>query len=367
MPAPAGVGILILAADDHLGDFPFLTAAEGGGKLGFEAGDGGTGLRPAVEPVAAEDRTAQEGGRHLVEQKRLEDGDRARVFVAPVEVEAAGKSHGTSAIARLGQDKQVGRAGGVGPDVDEAIVAGLQRAGVVRPVTGDIGPVLGIDEAVLDEVAGKGIQLRDAAVDRENPAGDAKLGVSDIDPEAGILDVTEETIAGGDVAVRGEDLGQSGVCFAAEFAPWSAMEVAVEVVEGGLDHGGTKDQRRFGGVDGQAEAIELGAKEFPPLGAVMPVEGEFLGAPPELHALDETRAQSGRRTAEGLGDIGPFQAVEAETDPPVDPRAQVDAPGGFAGVEPAGDLERRVGGPPVRGAVDMEMGRGRVGHEGAGN
>ena len=362
MPAPPGVGILVLAANDGLRDFIRLSVAQRGGEVFPQPGDGGAGFRPAVELVASEQPAAQEGGNHLAEEPGPEDGDGAGVFIAPVEIQPAGKSQGTDSSGGLGQDEQVGRTRGIFADVHQAVITGLERIGVIAAVAGDIGPVLGIDEAVLREDTRGGAKPGEVVPEAKDPARDAKFFVADIDPEPRVLDVSEEIIADADIAGRGEDIAEDRVRLAAEFAPAAAMEMAVKVVKGLLHHRGAEAARRFDGVGRQGRGVERGVEKFPPLDAVVPVEGEFPGPAPDLDTLREAGVQRGGRGPKGLGQVGSFQAVDAEINPAVHPRAQVGAPRGLAGMEPTGDLQRSRRGPPVRGTVDMMERRGRGGH-----
>ena len=89
----------------------------------LQPGDLGPGLLPTVEAEPAQQPAAEKRGDHLGEQHRAVNRDRAGVFVAPVQVHAAGEGEGPGAVARLGKDLQIGRAGGVGADVHQAVVA----------------------------------------------------------------------------------------------------------------------------------------------------------------------------------------------------------------------------------------------------
>lgn len=118
---------------------------------------------------------------------------------------------------------------------------------MITSVTGDIGAVLGIDEAVFTEDAGRGPEAGEVMADAEDPAGDAKFFVADVDPETGVLDAAEQTIGAGNVTVGCEDVAQDGVGLAAEFAPRGAVKMAVKVVQGLVDEGSAEDARRFAG------------------------------------------------------------------------------------------------------------------------
>ncbi len=315
----------------------------------------------AVKLVAAEQLSAQEGGGNLVEKEGPENRDCAGVLVAAVQVKAAGENERARAVTGLGEDEQVGRAGGFLADVDETVVTRFERLRVVGQVGGDVGALLGIDEAVLGIDAGGAVELRDVAIETEDPAGQAEFLVVNVDPEAGVLDVTAEAVGDHDVAVGGQHLGEDGVGFPAERTPRGAVEMPVEILEGLEDHAGAQRAHGLGGVGRQGGGVERGAEKLPPLRAVMVVEGQLLRAAPHLDLLDEAGAQRGERAVEGLLDVGPVEAVEAEVNPFVHPGAQVDA-AALARIEPPRDLDPRDRGPPAGRTVDVEEGGRRSGH-----
>ena len=236
---------------------------------------------------------------------------------------------------------------------------------MVGPMGGDVGAVLRVNEAVFREDAGGGAELADFAADAEDPAGETEFAVAGVDPVAGVFDMAEEAVADDDVAGRDQHLVQHGIRLAAEHQPRREMKMAIGMKERLVNDRGAEGARGFPGVLGQRRGVEGRAEEFPPLLAIVVVEGELPRPAPDLDALDETGAQ-GRQAGVQLSlGVGPVEPVDAQEHAAVHARAQVHADPVTARVEPPDDLHASHFRPPGGGTVDVEEGRDGVGHEGS--
>ena len=117
----------------------------------------------------------------------------------------------------------------------------------------------------------------------------------------------------------------------------------------------------------QGGGVERRAKKFPPLAAVMEIQRELARSGPDDGALNETRPQRDRGTAERGLRVSAVEPVDAEMDPTVDAGANVDAGALLAGIEPADDFDAEHCRPPVAGAVDVKSKLGEIGHGKSGN
>ena len=66
-----------------------------------------------------------------------------------------------------------------------------------------IGPVLRVDQPVLRQDPGRGLEAANVAPDGESPAGDAEFIVLGLEPETGVLDETVEALCQRDVSGEG--------------------------------------------------------------------------------------------------------------------------------------------------------------------
>ena len=142
VPAPPGIGVHILALRDRRGHFPRFASTQGSGQMLLQARDFGPGLGPAVEFIASEQASTEQGSKHFEKEGRSVDRNGTGMFVAPVKIHAAGKGEGARAVASFGEDLQIDGIGGVPTYVDQSVVARLERVNMVGTVTGHIGPVL---------------------------------------------------------------------------------------------------------------------------------------------------------------------------------------------------------------------------------
>src|SRR5665213_3502324 len=188
---------------------------------------------------------------------------------------------------------------------------------------GNVGAFLAVDQAVFRGDDGGAAELADELVAIEDPTGDPEFVVDGIDPESLIFDGPAKRALGRDVAIEQGYFSDDFLARLPDFAPWLPVKISVEIEQGVMYHLSAKQRLGPRNV-GDRAGIDRLIDESQPL--VIPIEvfetDRFRGAP-ELGTNMKTGAEGIKIVGMGLTDVGPFEAIGAIKNQPIDNGADI--------------------------------------------